>query len=314
MLLIDLHTHLNLLPTPLPFLIEKLFKQNITLNQHVALAKKYKKKIILSPVIYNVPGIHYGISGVKHQLAKLTNEIKKSNGLIKIIKSKSDLESEFDVGLVLQLESCRWIKKDKTLHTLEQLYDFGIRGVIPIHFIDNWLGNSCNYPYVPTNSSNDDGLKEQLAKDFFKACKDLKLWIDLSHMSNNAIETTLKFSHHAICMTHTSIKDIQDTKRAISKEHIKKIASLNGFVGLCLADRFVSTTPKFVEMINYFNNLGIALNYGIGSDFGAPIKTDLGLENYQTLIKTITGSNLIQSQRDEFFHKGALNFLNSTLV
>ncbi len=313
MLIIDLHTHINLLPNPLPTLLKIFCKQNLSLQSYVEISKKHQKKIILSPVIYNVLGIHQGISGVKHQLKKLSKQIQATDGRIKILTSKSDLDSDFDVGLVLQLESCRWIKEDKIQSTLEQLYELGIRGVIPIHFIDNWLGHSCNYPYVPTNSSNDKGLQVKQAEQFFEHCKKLRLWIDLSHMSTNAIDATFNFNHHSICMTHTSIKDINNTNRAISRQHIEKIVSLNGFIGLSPTDRFVSSTDQFIKMITYFNEIGINSNYGFGSDYGAPIKTDSGLENYKNLLATLTHSDLNQKQQNEFFYKGALEFLKNSL-
>ncbi len=313
MLLIDLHTHINLLPNPLPWLLEYICKQDLSIENYVELSKKHNKKIILSPVIYNVPGIHWGLTGVEHQIRKLTHQTQLLNGKVKILKSKEDLDSEFMVGLVLQLESCRWIRESNTKNTLEQLHELGIRGVIPIHFIDNWLGSSCNYPYVPTNSSQDRGLSHNQAHVFFQECKNLKLWIDLSHMSTNAIDATLKFNHHSICMTHTSIKDIQDTKRAISKDHIKQLVKLNGFIGLSPTDRFVSSTSQFIKMIQYFHEIGVNGHYGFGSDYGAPIKTDKGLENYEKLITTISQSNLNKSQRDQFFYQGALSFLKESL-
>ncbi len=313
MYIIDLHSHLNLLPFPIPFIMEKFFSHRLKLQDYINLSKKLSRKIIISPALYNVPGIHFGISGLRRQIDFLKKEIRQTEGEVKIIYDQKDLKSDFEVGLVLQLESCRWIPENNIDKTILELKSLGIRGVIPIHFKDNWLGKACDMPPFPTNSKTDYGLNQTNAYKFFKSCKENKLWIDLSHMSYKSIADSYDLDHHTICMTHTSVQDVFDTPRAMCLRDIKEIHKRKGFVGLCPAKRFTPKTKNYWEMIQYFIDLGYEDTLGIGTDYGSLIKTDKGLEDYEKLFMSIEKISLDSEVKEKILWKNAYRFLEKTL-
>lgn len=314
MLFIDLHSHVDLMPFPLPSFLERQGGQQIKIESIYNYLKKENGQAIISVTFYNVLGFHYGMNGVYDQYKKLQKGLRELGDEVLIIKSKEDLKKDFRLGIVLQLESCSWMKPDNFERNLKELYKLGVRGIIPIHFRDNFIGKSCDYPHLPLNDKYDFGLNENDAKNFFEVCKDLKIWLDMSHMSERAVEETFKFSHHKLCVTHTGIMEIQKSKRSLTTEVSKKINKLSGIVGLCPYSKFCKTKEKFIRMIQVFIDESMENNMALGSDYGAPIFTDPALCNYEQIINTIQKSDLSKDIQDKFLWKNALTFLESALV
>jgi microsomal dipeptidase-like Zn-dependent dipeptidase len=315
MLVIDLHNHLNLLPQPIPFLLEStFFNQKVSLFYALNLVKKYKKRIIISVALYNVPGIHFGLNGIKHQIKKIEKSINALSlkGKVQIVYSRKDLENDFEVGIVLQLESIRWMNKDNYQLNLESIYNLGVQGIIPIHFKDNWIGRSCNSPSIPFNNPT-GGLHESIAPLVFKKCKELKMWLDLSHMSEKCIHQVLAYEHHALCKSHTAVKAIHHSPRAISSENIKKLSERGGVIGISPYREFTPSYESLKEMFLFFKSNGVEDNVSLGTDFGAPIQTAPGLSNLETLINSIYQMDLGENFTSKILWKNAYNFLKNSL-
>jgi microsomal dipeptidase-like Zn-dependent dipeptidase len=311
MYFIDLHSHLRLIPGPFSFFLERFNNQCHDITALTKKLKEKKQKAVISVVLYNVPVIHRGLNGIKGQIKTLEKQIKNCPGVVRIIESKSDLEGDYDLGIVLQLESARWM--DNFQDDISSVKALGVRGIIPIHFCDNKIGKSCNSPPIPTNSSYDFGLNPG-AEQFFEICRTKKIWVDGSHMSDRALSESLRYKHHKFCISHTALNWVQNNQRAISKENFNTLKDQKSFLGLCVWKNFCASKDLYQKQIQEFSRLDWPSGVGIGTDLGAPINASKGLRNHFELVETVNNFDLEPDQKINFLWKNAYNFLAESLT
>ncbi len=288
--IIDLHTHLDSLQTYVQ-LRSRLQNHKITINEHF----KSDHKVILNLAFYMQ--FYQSFEDLIKLIKKYRDIINTTPGC-KLINNKIDLDSDFQIGFIFHLESARLIRQPEK--QIEQLFQLGIRGIIPLHFIDNQYGTSCDdFGRRLKIKSYDNGLTG-LGKDLIEICNQKNMWIDISHATDKTASDILKYADFVVA-SHTGIREFKNFKRNIPLEHAKEIQNKQGLIGLIPWTHLIQNHKNgYSNLVAFSLKNGLENAIGIGTDFGAPIKTykenksifnlaeiiDLNFEAYATKIKS----------------------------
>lgn len=241
------------------------------------------------------------------QAKKLHDFAKDSEGKLRIIKSKTDLETylkdretqpSITAGF-LGIEGAHAL--DGKITNVDILFDGGFRMMAPTHFYDNEVGGSAH-------GVERAGLSD-LGKEMIKKMEAKKMIVDLAHASSKTIDDVLAISTRPLVVSHTGVKGTCNNNRNLSDEQIKNIAQTKGMIGIGYWDTAVcgKDAKAIVKAIRYVSDL-VGVDYvGLGSDFDGAVSvpfdttgivqiTDALLENGFTEeeIRKIMGGNLLR--------------------
>ena len=292
--IVDLHTHLNTIH-PIAQLRSKIQGHVFHLDKHI----KNDYQIILSVAMYVMPYEQYG--GLKKMILDFHQEIKRYGEDVILIRSQSDLKKSFKVGIILHVESGRTIKNYK--EQIPELFDMGVRGVIPLHFIDNHLGASCDDPLRRLNIKvKDQGLTEK-GIEFVEFCNQYSFWLDLSHTTDKTGEDILKVAKE-IMVSHVGLRDLVPWKRNKDLNFLKKVVDKKGVIGLTPWCHLVGGgLNNYKTLIETFIENSCEQGICIGTDFGAPIKTAVEIKSIFDIAKFIPNQGFLNENALRFFHR-----------
>ncbi len=260
---VDLHTHLSNLDNWI-LTICKTFGQSFELEKHFI----SDTKIILSVCIYAIAYRKYDF--ITNQLKEFTEAVK-SHENIRIIKEAKDLEEDFQVGIVFHLESARLITNPKEM--VPELFDLGIRGIVPIHFVDNIHGNSVDDPLRRINLKRRDSGISEICKELINVCNDKQIWLDLSHTTDKCGDQILDRANQ-VMVSHVGIRDIINRQRNKTIDCFKAVHEKGGIFGISpWAVLIGGKENSYREQFQYAIDHGLGEAVCIGTDFGAPVNT-----------------------------------------
>lgn len=209
----------------------------------------------------------------------INRERKKLESLpikVEIIRTKDDLSKNFELGIILNIESARVI--DNHREQLKDLRDLGIRGITPIHFFNNQYGTACD---DFTNKLEKETGLTKLGKSFIEECNKLGIWIDLSHMTDKASYEAVEIAEKP-CVTHAAIRELISKKRNQTLSIYKKIKEKDGMIGFTPWTHLIGNREEdYIKQFEYAIDQGLESIIGIGSDFGPPIWTH---QNHRSVI------------------------------
>jgi microsomal dipeptidase-like Zn-dependent dipeptidase len=300
--LVDIHNHLDLLPGVIRFFNSRIYHHRNSSEYLLRTARRRGLRLIVSTALYAVPGMGEPLEQIKKQIRKIEKWISL-NPDAKLIKTAQDLDSPFTMGLVLHLESARWIKGRAGL--LDRLHNLGIRGVIPVHFVTNWFGGSGEDPR-PAH-----GLTEK-GRAFLDEMARRKIWLDISHLDDRTTTEALNYFSGDIIASHTGLQKFRPLRRNLSGDNLKLLLRKGGCLGLIAWSHLTGKTPEdYKEQIRFLLTRGFENNLVVGTDFGSPINTPAFLKSF------FDYADFIESNYPEVAPKilsgNALTFLQKSL-
>jgi microsomal dipeptidase-like Zn-dependent dipeptidase len=153
-----------------------------------------------------------------------------SDGQLKIIRSKQDLESVIEsrknnrsvVAALLSIEGAHAIEGNPD--NLDKLYEAGYRIIGLTHFFDNEIGGSAH------------GLEKKGLTDFGRKiimqAQAKNMFIDISHASSMLITDVLEISTKPVLVSHTGVKGTCDRSRNLTDDQIRAVAATGGLIGI----------------------------------------------------------------------------------
>lgn len=299
--IIDLHNHLDTLQD---FVLLRSKVQNHAYKIEDHLLDNHQT--IISVPIHVLAWQRY--NDIVYMLKDFRKKAKSYGDDLKIIETKSDLDANFKLGIIFHVESARLIKNPKS--QLPQLFDLGVRGIIPLHFVDNHLGQSCDDPLRRIGlKKTDRGLTDQ-GYLFIEQMNQLGMWVDVSHTSDQTGNDILTHANEVMA-SHIAIRDITKRMRNKNLSFFKKLAEKQGIFGLQPWQHLVGN-----EKDSYYNHLKIVIEHGLensvclGTDFGAPIKTHKTIKSIYNCAKIAENLSSV-SERIKF--QNAYNFFKRVL-
>lgn len=241
------------------------------------------------------------------QAKKLHTFANNSEGKLRVIKSKSDLEiylkeRETNPNITagfLGIEGAQAL--DGKITNVDVLFDAGFRMMAPTHFYDNEIGGSAH--------GVERGGLSDLGREMIKKMEEKNMIVDLAHASSKTIDDVLAISTKPLVVSHTGVKATCNNNRNLSDEQIKNIARTKGIIGIGYWDTAVcgKDAKAIVKAIRHVVDL-VGVDYvGLGSDFDGAVTvpfdttgvvqiTDALLEDGLTEeeIRKIMGGNLLR--------------------
>lgn len=311
--LIDFHNHFDFMPSWINSLTYKFLKNQNSIDFLLDNLEKTDQKIVIGYALYSLPYVQNGYADILKQIDKLNEYAKRDNGkTVKIIRNKEDLNSEYKIGILLHLESARWIKND--LSIVDKLYKIGVHGLIPVHYINNWVGGSCDDFRTKLSFNKYQKDITDNGKRLLDKMKNLNMWLDISHMNEKSVKSSLAHFDGHVTASHIGLRNIINVDRNLSNESIDLIKKKNGLIGICAWSRITGKSDgQLKAMIDYLLAQNMENNIVVGSDFGPPIHTAHGNKSIFDFYNILKGSVDNPNIADKILYKNAYEFINRFL-
>lgn len=219
------------------------------------------------------------------ELAILLRIVRASQGAVAICKTAAEISAAIERGtlaVVLHLEGCEAIDGD--LNFLEVLYASGLRSLGPVWSRNNIFGHGVPFAF-PGGPDTGDGLTAT-GKKLVGACNEMKILVDLSHITEKGFWDVARLSKAPLVATHSNAHALCPSPRNLTDRQLAAIRDTKGMVGLNFATCFLRPDGNMIAdtdlglMVRQLDYLIEKLgedHVGFGSDFdGAMVPEKIG--------------------------------------
>lgn len=165
-------------------------------------------------------------------MARLLFEIEaRSQGAVTICRSAADIRLAMETGsfaAVFHIEGAEAVGAD-----LDALYIFhqaGLRTLGPVWSRPNVFAYGVPFRY-PSAPDIGPGLTEA-GKDLIRACNELKIMVDLSHMNEAGFWETAEISKAPLVASHSNVHALCPHSRNLTDRQLDAIKDTGGLVGI----------------------------------------------------------------------------------
>lgn len=203
----------------------------------------------------------------------------------RICRSAAEVRSCLAGGVIagiLHMEGAEAI--DPGLDTLYAFHAMGLRSLGPVWSRPTIFGHGVPFAF-PSSPDRGPGLTEAGVR-LIKACNDLKMVIDLSHLNEAGFNDVARISNAPLVATHSNAHAITPSSRNLTDRQLAMIRESGGMVGLNFATSFLrrdgrkSAEMGWQDVLAHLDHLLDHLgedHLGFGSDFdGATLPQGIG--------------------------------------
>ncbi len=208
----------------------------------------------------------------------------EKRGALKVCRSVADIRAAMAAGImaaIFHIEGAEAIDPD--LHTLEVLYQAGLRSLGPVWSRETIFGHGVPFRY-PSNPDIGDGLTDHGLR-LVKRCNELGVMVDLSHLNEAGFWDVARHSDAPLVATHSNVHTICPHSRNLTDKQLAAIRESDGMVGLNFAAAFLRDDGRMIadvplsQMLRHLDYLIEHLGedrVGLGSDYdGAIVPQDV---------------------------------------
>ncbi|MFN4181135.1 MAG: dipeptidase [Candidatus Paceibacteria bacterium] len=192
------------------------------------------------------------------------NELEtKSAGKMKIIRTKTDLETVLDtdgmLGLVLLAEDAVGISLDN----IEGFYAKGLRMIGPVWNRDNQYGGG---------TDTDNGITEDGKKLLIKM-EELGIMLDTAHMNKTLFSDAMQCFNGKVFNSHTCTLALNPHRRNLDDSQLKEVANRGGVLGVAFVPEFLNKRVEDATLADVVAHIKHAVevcgvdHVAFGSDF-----------------------------------------------
>lgn len=217
-------------------------------------------------------------------MASILFRLERAGGLT-VCRSAADIRTAMaknSVAAVFHIEGAEAIDTD--LAMLDVLYAAGLRSLGIVWSRPNAFGHGVPFRF-PSSPDIGPGLTDA-GKALVKACNQLKVMIDLSHLNEKGFRDVAALSDAPLVATHSNAHSVCPHARNLTDWQLGAIRETKGMVGLNYATGFLREDGRMNSdtgldiMVRHVDALLEALGedgVGLGSDFdGAMIPAPIG--------------------------------------
>lgn len=219
------------------------------------------------------------------QAAALRWMERASNGGFRVCLTGADMRAAIAdgaVGAIMHFEGAEPIDAD--LDNLHVWHAAGLRSLGPVWSRPTAFGHGVPFRY-PGTPDTGEGLTDA-GKRLVRACDDLGIMIDLSHLNEKGFDDVAAISSRPLVATHSNVHALCPVPRNLTDRQLDAIRDSGGMVGLNYATAFLQPNGKpdrgtgFDVMLRHLDYLLDKLgenHVALGSDFdGAQISDTIG--------------------------------------
>jgi len=208
----------------------------------------------------------------------------EKRGALKVCRTVAQIRETMAAGLmaaIFHIEGAEAIDPD--LHTLEVLYQAGLRSIGPVWSRETIFGHGVPFRY-PSDPDTGPGLTDHGLR-LVKRCNELGIMIDLSHLNSAGFWDVARHSTQPLVATHSNAHEICPHARNLTDDQLAAIRDSDGMVGLNFAVAFLRDDGRMLadvplsQMLRHLDYLIEKLGedrVGLGSDYdGAIVPKDV---------------------------------------
>jgi membrane dipeptidase len=249
----------------------------------------------------------YAKSFTQEIVASLFAMERASEGQIQVARTSADLTRCIDQGtlaIVLHFEGAETIDED--LSNLSAFYEAGLRSLGLVWSRPNVFAEGVPFAF-PGSPDSGAGLTEA-GKKLVRACNDLGIMLDLSHLNEKGFWDVAALSTAPLVASHSCAHVLSPSPRNLTDQQLDAIKASDGLVGVNFAVSFTrpdgkneADTPvtEIARHVRYIADRIGGEHVALGSDFdGTTIPNEMG---------DVTGlPKLIDALRAQGFDEAAL--------
>lgn len=231
------------------------------------------------------PPLEHAQSVVVDMMGRLFRIERESGGQVEVVRSAADIERCLRSGVfaaLMHIEGAECI--DPEFLALEAFHAAGLRSLGPVWSRPNLYGHGV--PFLHGRSPDTGPGLTDAGKALVRACNDLRIMIDLSHLNERGFWDVAEISRAPLVATHSNAHAVAPATRNLTDRQLDAIRDSDGMVGVNFAVYFLredgsatggTQLSAIVRHIDYLvQRVGLD-RVGFGSDFdGAHIPEDLG--------------------------------------
>ncbi|WP_226780460.1 dipeptidase [Oceaniglobus trochenteri] len=219
---------------------------------------------------------------VMHQAAILF--ALEAQGTLRVCRSAADIRAALKAGqlaAIFHIEGAEGISED--LHTLDVLYQAGLRSLGPVWSRPTIFGNGVPFRF-PSTGDIGTGLTDA-GKRLVRRCNELRVMVDLSHLNEAGFWEVAKLSDAPLVATHSNAHAHSPHARNLTDRQLDAIRDSDGMVGLNFAVAFLREDGKMQsdvplsQMMRHLDHMIERMGedrVGLGSDYdGATVPKGL---------------------------------------
>ena len=223
------------------------------------------------------------------------------------------------VAAIVHMEGAEPIASD--LSNLEAWYERGLRSVGPVWSRPNDFAEGVPFRF-PSTPDVGGGLT-QPGKELVRACNELGILVDLSHLNWAGFWDVAQLSNAPLVATHSNAHALCESSRNLTEEQLAAIRDSGGVVGVNFAISFLradgredpeTTVAEIVRHVDHLvERMGID-HVAFGSDFdGAVVPGDLtGAGDLPVVLDALRGAGYDERDVDKITHANWLRVLDAT--
>lgn len=244
-------------------------------------------------------------------------------GALTVCRSAGDIREAMakgSIAAVFHIEGVEAI--DPELAMLDVLHAAGLRSLGIVWSRPNAFGNGVPFRF-PSSPDTGPGLTDA-GKALVKACNQLRIMIDLSHLNEKGFRDVAALSDAPLVATHSNVHAICGHSRNLTDWQLGAIRESGGMVGLNFATGFLREDGRMNAdtgldiMVRHIDSLLQALGedgVGLGSDFdGAMIPAVIGdVAGLPKLIEALAARGFGRALIDKIAYRNWLSVLERTI-
>lgn len=208
----------------------------------------------------------------------------EKRGALTVCRTAHEIEgalADGRIAAIFHIEGAEAIDPD--LHTLEVLYQAGLRSIGPVWSRETIFGHGVPFRY-PSAPDTGDGLTDHGLR-LVKRCNELGIMVDLSHLNEAGFWDVARHSTKPLVATHSNAHAICPHSRNLTDKQLAAIRESDGMVGLNFAVAFLRDDGRMLadvplaQMLKHLDHLIEHLGedrVGFGSDYdGAVVPEEL---------------------------------------
>lgn len=266
---------------------------------------------------------HNKAISVTHAMMNLLFKIEReSQGQFRVAKTVNEIEDCIDqniIAAILHFEGAEAI--DTNFNALEVYYQAGLRSLGIVWSRPNAFASGVPLKF-PSSPDNGSGLTD-VGKALVRACNELKIMIDLSHINAAGFWDVAKLSDAPLVATHSNVHNLCNIGRNLTDRQLDAIRESDGMVGLNFGVGFLREDGEWgadmpittlVRHIDYLvERIGID-RVGFGSDFdGVKLPDVIGdVTGLPKLVDALRSAGYDDTELHKLAHANWLRVLKKT--
>ena len=165
-------------------------------------------------------------------MARLLFDIEaRSQGAVTVCRSAADIRRSIETGsfaAVFHIEGAEAVAAD--LDALYVLHQTGLRTLGPVWSRPNVFAYGVPFRY-PSSPDIGPGLTD-VGRDLIRACNELKIMVDLSHMNEAGFWEIARISRAPLVASHSNVHALCQHSRNLTDRQLDAIKDTGGLVGI----------------------------------------------------------------------------------